>query len=166
MKWWVERDGRRLEVSVSGEGQQFAVRVDGSERRVSFLPVAANLAALLGEDGSAYSVAHQRLGPRRWRISLGDREFVVQLRDPLERVVAQRADGRQGPQEIRAPIPGKVVRIAVSTGDEVVAGQPLLVLEAMKMENPICAEEAGRVEEVLVSAGAAVEGGQLLLVLR
>jgi len=166
MKWWVERDGRRLEVSVSGEGQEFVVRVDGRERQVSFLPVAANLAALLGGDGSAYSVAHQRLAPRRWRISLGDREFVIQLRDPLERVVAQRADGRQGPQEIRAPIPGKVVRVAVSMGDLVAPGQPLLVLEAMKMENPICAEGAGRVEQVLVSAGATVEGGQLLVMLR
>jgi biotin carboxyl carrier protein len=156
MKWWVERDGRRLEVSVSGDGQQFTVRLDGRERQVSFLPVAANLAALLGEDGSAYSVAHQRLGPQRWRISLADREFVIQLRNPLERGVAQRADARRGPQEVRAPIPGKVVRVAVSKGDAVVAGQPLLVLEAMKMENPICAEGAGRVDEVLVSAGATV----------
>lgn len=166
MRWWVERDGRRLEVSVVGEGQRLAVRVDGSERLVSFLPVAANLAAMLGEDGSAYSVAHQRLGPGRWRIALGDREFVIHLRDPLERGVAQRTDSRQGPQEIRAPIPGKVVRMVVSKGDVVVPGQPLLVLEAMKMENPISAEGAGRVDEVLVTAGATVEGGQLLLMLR
>lgn len=166
MKWWVERDGRRVEISVAGEGQRFAVRVDGSARQVSFLPVAANLAAMLGEDGSAHSVAHQRLGPGRWRISLGDREFVIQLRDPLEREVAHRSSHQQGPQEIRAPIPGKVVRLAVDRGDVVLPGQPLLVLEAMKMENPICAEGAGRVDEVLVAAGATVEGGQLLVMLR
>lgn len=166
MKWLVERDGRRFEVVVSGQGQQFAVRLDGHERRVSFLPVATNLSAMLDEAGRAYSVAHQRLGRGRWRISLGDREFVVQLRDPLEREVAQRSGQRQGPQEIRAPIPGKVVRLAVSRGDVVVAGQPLLVLEAMKMENPICAEGEGRVDEVLVAAGATVEGGQLLVMLR
>lgn len=166
MKWWVERDGRRVEISVAGEGQRFAVRVDGSARQVSFLPVAANLAAMLGEDGSAHSVAHQRLGPGRWRISLGDREFVIQLRDPLEREVAHRSSHQQGPQEIRAPIPGKVVRLAVNRGDVVLPGQPLLVLEAMKMENPICAEGAGRVDEVLVAAGATVEGGQLLVMLR
>ena len=88
------------------------------------------------------------------------------MRDPLAREVASGATTRQGPQEIRAPIPGKVVRVAVNQGDGVVPGQPLLVLEAMKMENPICAEGAGRVDEVLVSAGATVEGGQLLLMLR
>lgn len=166
MKWWVERHGHRFEVAVSGHGQQFAVRLDGHERQVSFLPVATHLAAMLDEDGRAYSVAHQRLGQGRWRISLEDKEFIVELRDPLERPAAQRPGHRQGPQEIRAPIPGKVVRVAVKVGDEVTSGQPLLVLEAMKMENPICAEGAGRVDEVRVAAGATVEGGQLLVVLR
>ncbi|MEP0774118.1 MAG: biotin/lipoyl-binding protein [Acidobacteriota bacterium] len=166
MKWWVERDGRRFEVVVSRQEQRFSVRLDGHERRVSFVPVASNLSAMLDEEGRAYSVAHQRLGRGRWRISLGDREFVVQLRDPLERETARHSLCREGPQEIRAPIPGKVVRLAVSKGDVVTAGQPLLVLEAMKMENPICAEGPGRVDELLVAAGATVEGGQLLVMLR
>jgi biotin carboxyl carrier protein len=46
------------------------------------------------------------------------------------------------------------------------AGQPLLVLEAMKMENQLCAEGAGKVDRVLVSPGATVEGGQILVVVR
>lgn len=163
MKWWVERDGRRVEISVAGEGQRFAVRVDGSARQVSFLPVAANLAAMLGEDGSAHSVAHQRLGPGRWRISLGDREFVIQLRDPLEREVAHRSSHQQGPQEIRAPIPGKVVRLAVDRGDVVLPGQPLLVLEAMKMETNITAPVAGKIAKINVAAGENVAAGQVVV---
>lgn len=166
MRWWVERDGRRLELSVVGDRQRFAVRLDGQDHRVELVPVASNLAAMVGEDGRTHSVAYQRLGSGRWRVSIGDREFVIHLRDPLERAVVQRAGGQQGPQEVRAPIPGKVVRRAVEKGDAVTPGQVLLVLEAMKMENPICAEGEGRVEEVLVEAGATVEGGQLLLMLR
>lgn len=165
MKWWVEYCGRRQEVSVSGDGHCFAVRVDGNEQPMNLLPVAANLAAVLREDGRSHFFAHQRLGPGRWRIFLADKEFVIQLRNLLEREVAQRGAEQQGLQEIRAPIPGKVVRLVVQRGDEVAAGQPLLVLEAMKMENPICAEGAGRVRDVLVQAGATVEGGQLLVVL-
>ena len=67
---------------------------------------------------------------------------------------------------MRAPIPGKVVSVAVAPGDAVAAGAPLVVLEAMKMQNQICAEGAGTVESVAVTPGLAVEGGQLLLVLR
>jgi biotin carboxyl carrier protein len=71
-----------------------------------------------------------------------------------------------GPHEVRAPIPGRVVSVAVAEGDEVRSGQALLVLEAMKMENQLCAEGAGKVERVLVAPGATVEGGQVLVVVQ
>jgi biotin carboxyl carrier protein len=60
---------------------------------------------------------------------------------------------------------GKVVKVAVAVGDIVVRGQPLLVLEAMKMEHTISAPEAGRVVSVAASLGQQVEGGQLLAVI-
>ena len=71
---------------------------------------------------------------------------------------------RPGPHEVRAPIPGRVVSVPVAEGDEVKTGQPLVILEAMKMENQICAEGPGRVERILVAPGATVEGGQTLVV--
>jgi pyruvate carboxylase len=60
-------------------------------------------------------------------------------------------------------MPGLVVRMLVSPGEEVTAGQKLCTLEAMKMETTLCAEKAGRVAEVLVQAGTLVDGGDLLL---
>ena len=60
-------------------------------------------------------------------------------------------------------MPGLVVSVAVAAGDAVAAGQLLLVLEAMKMQNPVCAPRNGRVARVFVAAGVQVEGGASLV---
>jgi biotin carboxyl carrier protein len=73
------------------------------------------------------------------------------------------ADRDGGPSRLTAPIPGKVVAVKVSPGDEVSPGQPLVVLEAMKMENELAAEQPGRVVAVHVCDGATVDGGELLV---
>jgi biotin carboxyl carrier protein len=166
MKWWVARGERRVDVDVRRVGERFEVAVDGAAYALEFLPVANGLSAMLCADGRTLAVAHRRDGPNRWRISLGDREFQVHLRDPLEREVAGHGFAAAGPQELRAPIPGKVVSIAVAAGDTVAAGAPLVVLEAMKMQNQICAEGPGTVDSVAVTPGMTVEGGQVLVVLR
>lgn len=163
-RWFVERDGRRVEVAVERRGGQFEVTLDRRTQVVQLVPVGPGLAALSCADLRTFSVGYQEVAPSCFRIALGEREFEVRLRDPLEREVASRGAGTGGPQQVRAPIPGKVVSVTVEPGHEVSRGQPLLVLEAMKMENQICAEGAGRVVEVLVQAGATVERGQLLVV--
>ncbi|MBN2283676.1 MAG: acetyl-CoA carboxylase biotin carboxyl carrier protein subunit [Deltaproteobacteria bacterium] len=68
-------------------------------------------------------------------------------------------------EEIRAPMPGSIVEILVAVGDEVEEDDELLILEAMKMENPVCAPSAGVVKEILVSPKEKVEVDQLLIVL-
>ncbi len=75
-------------------------------------------------------------------------------------------DGQpNGPLRILAPMPGKVVRIPVRPGDAVDARQPVVVIEAMKMENALSAGRAGIVREVLVQEGMSVEAGRPLVVL-
>ncbi len=75
---------------------------------------------------------------------------------------ARHADGEQ---RITAPMPGRVVRVLVAVGDEVELRQPIVVVEAMKMENELRAPKAGRVKEVAVEPGASVEAGRLLVVI-
>ena len=70
-----------------------------------------------------------------------------------------------GPARVQAPMPGKLVRVLVSAGQDVGAGQGLVVMEAMKMENEIRAPRAGRVKEAPVREGQAVETGALLVLL-
>jgi biotin carboxyl carrier protein len=163
MRWWVERDGSRLEVAARRLDEAWEVTVDGTAYRVQMSPLHPGLDALFCPDGRSFGVASQRLARDHYRVALGQRQFEVRLRDPLDRETAGAAV-HAGPHELRAPIPGRVVSVAVSPGDEVEGGQVLLILEAMKMENQICAEGPGRVERVLVAPGATVEGGQVLLV--
>ena len=83
-----------------------------------------------------------------------------------ERARRGRAEiGQSGPTEVHAIIPGVVVSVSVAAGEAVTAGQQLLVVEAMKMQNELRAPRDGTVERVAVAAGKTIEVGDLLLVL-
>jgi len=72
--------------------------------------------------------------------------------------------GAHGEQKVSAPMPGRVVRVLVAPGDEVAAKQPVVVIEAMKMENELRSPRAGRVRDVTVVPGASVEAGRVLVI--
>ncbi len=74
------------------------------------------------------------------------------------------AGSTHGVQRILAPMPGKVLRVLVAPGDDVKARQPLVVVEAMKMENELSSPRDGRVTDVAVAPGVSVEAGRLLVV--
>lgn len=76
---------------------------------------------------------------------------------------AGKGRGAAGPSEIKSPMPGKVVKILVNPGETVVAGQGVIVVEAMKMENELRASRGGAVDTVLVKEGQAVDAGQVML---
>lgn len=164
-RWWVERDGRQITVTARELEHGWEVTVDGRTHVVDMVAIHPGLHALFCPEGRTFAVASQRLGRDHHRVLLAQRQFEVVLRDPLERATLGGRKGRSGPREVKAPIPGKVMTIAVAVGDEITKDQALLVLEAMKMENQICAEGAGTVERVLVSPGTTVDGGQVLIVL-
>jgi biotin carboxyl carrier protein len=75
------------------------------------------------------------------------------------------ADASSGPQRLAAPMPGKIVKVLVKQGEAVSARQPLVVIEAMKMENELRAASDGRVAEIHVRDGQSVEAGALLAVI-
>ena len=89
------------------------------------------------------------------------------LADLREQATASRAAAvHHGPTEVRAIIPGRVVSVAVTAGDDVSAGQRLLAVEAMKMENELRSPRAGTVERVATGVGQTVELGDPLVVIR
>lgn len=90
-------------------------------------------------------------------------EFVIE--DPRQWKRSGGAEGAQGRAQITAPMPGKVVRLLVAVGDEVVAGRPVVVVEAMKMQNELKAPRDGRVTSVRVEKDQSVNAGTILLVI-
>jgi biotin carboxyl carrier protein len=100
-------------------------------------------------------------------VDVGGETYAVQVEEHTRYIIRTRggAAGGAGGQTLKAPLPGKITHVAVREGDAVVAGQGLLVIEAMKMENELKATAAGTVREVRVSAGQAVNAGDVLVVL-
>jgi biotin carboxyl carrier protein len=103
-------------------------------------------------------------GPRgHYVVAIGAGQYRVELRDPRQRRLTGASFEEEGPQEIVAPMPGKIVKILVAEGQEVEKDQGLLVIEAMKMQNELRAPRAGRVERVYRTEGGGVETGVPLL---
>lgn len=101
--------------------------------------------------------------PDGWVVTIAEFDFHVHIRDPRARRFAGRAVAHDGPLDVLAPMPGKVVRVLVNRDDEVVPDQGLVVIEAMKMQNELRAPRAGRVTEVHVREGIGIEAGARLL---
>jgi hypothetical protein len=97
--------------------------------------------------------------------SVGGRDLPVVLGDLRDRAPRSRDARAMGPQEVRTLMPGKVVRILVALGDEVAAGQGVMIVEAMKMQNELKAPKVGRVTKVCVEEGSTAAAGETLLVI-
>jgi biotin carboxyl carrier protein len=96
------------------------------------------------------------------RVSIGGHAFAVEVLDPRRWDRRKDAGQMEGHQNIVATMPGKVVRVLVSEGDQVEAGKGVVVVEAMKMQNELKAPRAGRVVTIAAAAGATVNAGDIL----
>jgi biotin carboxyl carrier protein len=161
----IARTGERSErVSVEREEGRYRVRVGERSYEVDSRVLGPFVRSLL-VNGESYEASYFRKGERTWAIGLRGRSTDVELVDPLAHLAEQahREAGRKGHQTVLAYMPGRVVSLAVAEGDRVEPGGPLLVLEAMKMQNEIQADRSAVVRRVHVVAGQAVEGGDPLL---
>jgi len=95
-------------------------------------------------------------------VSLPHRRVVVEMTDAPSVLRRARQHGLEGVAEIRAPMPGKIVKLLVGEGAEVRANQGLLVVEAMKMQNEVKSPKGGTVRKLAVKEGDAVGSGDLL----
>ena len=119
-------------------------------------------------DGKAYrcELLHYSNADLKLDLKVNGRTFTVQIDGPLQQLVKQlgfATTAATADNDITAPMPGLILSIAVTEGDTIEAGTPLLVLEAMKMENVIKATAPGTVKAVHVTQGQAVDKRQLLI---
>lgn len=120
------------------------------------------------KDGKSFHAELVQLNPLRKEVTLkiNGSTYQVKLQDEYDRLIQKmglQVKAGQQLKDIKAPMPGLVLDIMVEAGQAVSAGDPLLILEAMKMENVIKAPGEGVIKEVPVQKGAAVEKGQLLV---
>ncbi len=163
MKLIVEHRGRADEVVVDRQGEVWLVRVGETDYEVDAVTVAGT-ARSLRVAGSQYEVDLAHLGDGRYEVSRGGWVEELRVQDPLA-YLAGRAHGavaEDSSQTVTAYMPGRVAAVLVEEGARVAAGDGVLVLEAMKMENEIQAERDGVVGRILVGLGEAVEGGDPL----
>lgn len=145
---------------------RFRITIDGRESVVSARRIEASTWSLLTEDGRQIVVDVDGAAPDLRVTVAGGEPLRMQIQDSRALALEGGSSGAAGGQsagELRASMPGKVVKVLCKPGDGIKAGQGLLVIEAMKMENELRAVAAGKVTEVLVREGQAVEGGQLLV---
>ena len=163
MKYVVDVAGRTVEIELDGD----VVRVDG-------VPVHARLAELPGTpivlltvESEVHRVAVARGDTRgKYSLSLDGRRYDVEALDERTRAIRELSEASAapaGPAPLIAPMPGLIVRVNVAPGDSVRAGQGLIVMEAMKMENELRASAAGVVKSVRATPGTAVERGTVLV---
>lgn len=149
--------GRVREVELTPLGPtRHRVRVDDADFEVT-VDVLSDGRLKLVMDGTTTLAEITRSGARRF-VRLGVLEFVID-RDASGR----RSAGRAATGSLDAPMPGVVTRVLVAAGDSVSKGQPLLALEAMKMEHLIRAPRDGRIRSISTVAGAMVQGGATLV---
>jgi len=163
VKYFVRVGETELEVSLEGD----AVRVDGRTVMARIADVEGTPVRMLTVGDEVHRIVVRPAGPRgRYSIWVDGFRHEVEALDERMRAIRELADataGPVGPAPLVAPMPGMVVRVNVQVGDQVVPGQGLVVIEAMKMENELRATSAARVKSVLAQPGAAVDKGALLI---
>ena len=151
----VDIDPGAIRVDPAGPGRTVVHAADGREH-----------SALIGDDR-----APSRDRRRTIEVVVDGWRFELEVEDTARSELRRRATRERlvgagdGPLEVRAIIPGRVVDVGVAAGDGVTAGQTLLVIEAMKMQNELKAPRDGRIERVAVEAGETIDLGDLLVVL-
>jgi len=160
MKVLLSQGPQDLGIEVEPEGSAYRVILEGTAHRVEGV-VESAMRVLI--DARPVEAWVRRQG-ETIAVDLRGRTFRFRVRDPRAPKLSRRrslADASRG--ELHAPMPGLVVQILTHEGEEVEAGRPVVVVEAMKMQNALVAPIAGRVRSIPVTPGTAVETGQLLL---
>jgi biotin carboxyl carrier protein len=163
-RYVVEIDGRKFEVTLDGG----MASVDGAPAVAAHLEdIEGTPVRLVTVGTTVHRVTARRDGARgRYTLRIDGRRFGVDALDERTRSIRDMADASRppaGPVPLVAPMPGLIVRIHVTVGDTVSVGQPLIAIEAMKMENELRATAAGVVRSVHAVTGAAVEKGAILV---
>jgi len=165
MKYEVNISGKTRTVELQRDAKGWKATLDGQPTPANVVEIAPNTFSVLA-GGQSHDVCVTSYPGGKLILQTGRFEFDAEVQDP--RAWSGRRHGgaeAEGRQQILAPMPGKVIRVLAKMGDEVRAGQGLLVVEAMKMQNEIRSPKSGKVERVMAKEGQAVNAGEVLCII-
>ncbi len=178
MRYYVTLDPNASDPASADKASAEPVEVDVSELPSGELqvfiggqPVAVDVATMpdgstlsVSVDGRLVDLTTEGTAPDVGIVASGHRSYVRVVSERQRAAdAAKKGSARAGEKVVKSPMPGRVVKVLVQKGDEVAAGQPLLIIEAMKMENELRAKASGTVAEVHASPGTAVEANAKLV---
>lgn len=159
----VNIDGTDYRLELAREGPGWKCRLNGREVALDAVLTRANVLSVVIE-GTAYEVKRE-LTPVDLHFWVGSARYAAEVRDPRSlRSRRQAAGATHGVAKLVAPMPGKVVRLLVAEKSQVQAGQGVLVVEAMKMQNELKSPKKGVVQRIVAAPGAAVNAGDVLAI--
>jgi len=168
MPYEVKVNNRTAHVELlSREGSQVLIQVDGTEYAIDIEKVARGKYSILYSNKSYNVEVLPGEGIRQFIAHTFKSTYQIDIIDAEAKYLASRMKGREdeGDATIVAPIPGRVVKIAVNKGDCVQAGDTVIILSAMKMESEFKAKKPGRIADIRVSEGQTVDARQVMVVI-
>ena len=161
MKYVTIINNEQFEVEIDKDGK---IKVNGEAREVDFLQLSPSLYSVIMDNNSLQVVIDQE--QNNYSVMISGKLYEGQVLDERALMMAQRKGGLGGTSgEINSPMPGLVVKVVVEVGQRVEAGQTVVILESMKMQNELKSPIAGTVETVKVDAGQSVDKNALLAII-
>jgi biotin carboxyl carrier protein len=163
MLYHVAIDGRDYQLELSENQGRWSCRLHGRDLAVDVAVVGRNVLSLIIER-QAYDIRRE-LTATNLQIWVGNEHYTAEVRDPRSlRSRRTRSAASDGAKKLVAAMPGKVVRLLVLENAEIDAGEGVLVMEAMKMQNELKSPKKGKVKKIFVSEGSAVNTGDVLVI--
>jgi biotin carboxyl carrier protein len=163
MTYDVTINGKSYQLELAQVGGRWQCRLDGREVQLDAVRTRRDVLSVLIE-GKAYEIKRERTAADL-HLWVGSTRFAAELRDPRSLRSRRRGTGDgAGPKNLVAPMPGKVVRVLVRERAEVEAGQGIVVMEAMKMQNEIKSPKKGVIQKLVAAEGANVNAGDVLAI--
>jgi biotin carboxyl carrier protein len=161
MRYEVTIAGKQQQVDLESTASGWKCRIDGREVEIEVAEVQSGHLSIL-YDGKSYDVrrgadAEVFVGSNRYQVGVADARSWRSKR--------QMAGAEAGPQKLTASMPGKIVRVLATDNGKVSAGQGVIVIEAMKMQNEIRSPREGTVKKILVREGSNVNAGETLAII-
>jgi biotin carboxyl carrier protein len=161
MKYITSINGKKFEITIENDG---TVLVNGQPREVDFLPLGPSLYSIIMNDLSMEAVIEEQSG--EYQVLMGGRLYEGEVLDERAQLMLARRGGKDaetGEISIKSPMPGLIVVVSVEEGQTVKAGQTVVILESMKMQNELKTPRDGVVQRISVKAGQTVEQKKVLV---